>query len=65
MRLRVPLSTPIGELRDWGLVVWCSCRGFPKHLAVERLVQELGTRPTLERTLGACAARNANALPDG
>ena len=45
------LTTPIGELRDWNLIASCPCRSFPRHLALEKLVVELGTRPTLETIL--------------
>ena len=46
------LSTAIGELREWGLIVWCPCRRFPRHVAVERLVQRCGDQPKLETILG-------------
>ncbi len=46
------LSARLGQLRDWNLMAACPCRGFPRHLSVERLAVELGERPTLESVLG-------------
>ena len=45
------LSSRLGELRDWGLVVWCACRGFPRHFSIERLAEERGSLVTLEAIL--------------
>ncbi len=57
------LSTPIGELWDWGLIVWCSCRAFPRHLTVERLAQEFGSRPRLESILGRLRCEKCRRAP--
>ena len=57
------LSTPVGELRDWGLIVWCPCRSFPRHLPVERFAEEFGTRPTLERILGRLRCEKCHRAP--
>jgi hypothetical protein len=45
------LATPIGQLRDWGLIVTCPCRGFPRHMPVDRLADDFGNRVTLEAIL--------------
>lgn len=57
------LSTPVGELRDWGLIIWCPCRSFPRHLPVERFAEEFGTRPTLERILGRLRCEKCHRAP--
>ena len=57
------LSTPSGELRDWGLIVWCYCRGFPRHLAVERLAEKFGTWPRLESILGRLRCEKCRQAP--
>ena len=45
------LSSQLGELHDWGLIVWCACRGFPRHLAIKHLAEERGSLVTLEAIL--------------
>lgn len=45
------LSTHIGELLEWHLLVVCRCRGFPRCLEIEALVEVFGTRPLLEAVL--------------
>lgn len=45
------LTRRLGELRDWGLVIVCPCRGFPRHMPVERLADDHGNRLTLESVL--------------
>ena len=57
------LSTRIGELRDWGLIISCRCRGFPRHLAVEAVAVECGTRPTLETVLARLRCEKCGAAP--
>ena len=46
------LTSPLGQLHGWGLIVWCACRGFPRHLAIVRLASERGSLVTLEAILG-------------
>lgn len=46
------LSSRLGDIREWNLIVWCGCRGFPRHLSVEWLAGEHGNRATLEAVLG-------------
>ena len=45
------LSARLGDVRDWSLLVSCRCRGFPKHLGVSALADELGNARVLETVL--------------
>ncbi len=57
------LSTPLGELHDWSLLVWCACRRFPCHLAVRRLAEERGSLVKLEAILGRMRCESCGGPP--
>lgn len=57
------LTTPIGSLRDWGLIISCPCRGFPRHLAVDQLAKDFGTRPSLESILAKLRCAECRRVP--
>lgn len=43
------LSTRLGELREWTLIVGCPCRGYPRYLPIAPLVEAYGSKVVLER----------------
>ena len=57
------LSARIGELHDWGLIVWCACRGFPRHFLIQRLAEDHGSRVTLEAILGRMRCQTCGRPP--
>ena len=59
------LSNSIGELREWGLIMSYPCWRFPRHLAVERLVQQFGNQPKLETILGRLRCDKCRQAPGG
>ena len=57
------LSTRIGELREWNLIITCRCRGFPRNLAIEAVAVERGARPTLEAVLARLRCEKCGQAP--
>ena len=45
------LTARLGDIREWSLLVTCACRGFPKHVEMPPLADELGNARVLETVL--------------